>query len=56
MQVNAALNRVFISFPQLNSLVITTNFIDKKSRVREPLFKTNFQLNQLSKVKTKELG
>ena len=56
MKVNAALNRAFISFPQLSSLVTTTNFIDKKSRVREPLFKTNFQLNQLSKTKAKELG
>ena len=56
MKANAALNRAFISFPQLNRLVTTTNFINKKSRVREPLFMTSFQLNQLSKVKTKELG
>jgi len=56
MKVNAALSSAFISFPQLNSLVTTTNFIDKKSRVREPLFKTSFQLSQVSKVKTKELG
>jgi len=56
MKGNAALSRAFISFPQLNSLVTTTNFIDKKFRVREPLSITSFQLNQLSKVKTKELG
>ena len=56
MKGNAGLNRAFISFPQLNRLVTTTNFIDKKTRVGEPLFMTSFQLNQLSKVKTKELG
>jgi len=56
MKANAALSRVFVSFPQLNRLVTTTNFINKKSHVREPLFITSFQLNQLSKVKTKELG
>jgi hypothetical protein len=56
MKGNAALNRAFISFPQLNRLVTTTNFIDKKSHIRELLHKTSFQLNQLSKVKTKELG
>jgi hypothetical protein len=56
MKANAALNRAFISFPQLNRLVTTANSINKKSHVREPLFVTSFQLNQLSKVKTKELG
>lgn len=56
MKGNAALNRVFVSFPQLNRLVTTTNFIDKKAHVRELLFVTSFQLNQLSKLKTKELG
>jgi hypothetical protein len=56
MKANAASNRAFVSFPQLSRLVTTTNFIDKKTRVREPLFVTSFQLNQLSKVKTKELG
>ena len=56
MKGNTALNCAFISFPQLNRLVTTTNFINKKSHVREPLFITSFQLNQLSKVKTKELG
>lgn len=56
MKGNAALNRVFVSFPQLNRLVTTTNFIDKKTHKRELLFTKNFQLNQLSKLKTKELG
>ena len=56
MKGNAALNRVFVSFPQLNRLVTTTNFIDKKTHMRELLFATSFQLNQLSKLKTKELG
>ena len=56
MKGNAALNRVFVSFPQLNRLVTTTNFIDKKTHMREPLYVTSFQLNQLSKLKTKELG
>lgn len=56
MKGNAALNRVFVSFPQLNRLVTTTNFIDKKTHMRELLFVTSFQLNQLSKLKTKELG
>ena len=56
MKANAALSRAFISFPQVNSLVTTTKCIDKKFRVREPLFKTSFQLSQVSKVKTKELG
>ena len=56
MKINAALNRAFISFPQLSRLVTTTNFIDKKTHVREPLFATSFQSNQLSKLKTKELG
>ena len=56
MKGNAALNRVFVSFPQLNRLVTTTNFIDKKTYMRELLFVTSFQLNQLSKLKTKELG
>lgn len=56
MKGNTALNRAFISFPQLNRLVTTTNFIDKKTHMRELLFATSFQLNQLSKLKTKELG
>ena len=56
MKGNTALNRAFLSFPQLNRLVTTTNFIDKKTHMREPLFATSFQLNQLSKLKTKELG
>jgi hypothetical protein len=56
MKGKAALNRVFVSFPQLNRLVTTTNFIDKKAHVRELHFTKNFQLNQLSKLKTKELG
>ena len=56
MKGNTALNRAFISFPQLNRLVTTTNFIDKKTHMRELLFVTSFQLNQLSKLKTKELG
>jgi len=56
MKANAALNRAFISFPQLNNLATTTNFIDKKTHMRELLFVTSFQLNQLSKTKTKELG
>jgi len=56
MKANAALNRVYISFPQVSRLVTTTNFIDKKAHMREPLSITSFQLNKLSKVKTKELG
>ena len=56
MKANAALNRAFISFPQVSRLVTTTNFIDKKTHMRELLFETSFQLNQLSKTKTKELG
>ncbi len=56
MKGNTALNRAFISFPQLNRLVTTTNFIDKKTHMRELLFATSFQSNQLSKLKTKELG
>ena len=56
MKGKAALNRVFVSFPQLNRLVTTTNFIDEKTHMREPLFVTSFQFNQLSKLKTKELG
>jgi len=56
MKGKAALNRAFVSFPQLNRLVTTTNFIDKKAHVRELLFVTSFQSNQLSKLKTKELG
>jgi len=56
MKGKAALNRAFVSFPQLNRLVTTTNFIDKKTHMGELLFATSFQLNQLSKLKTKELG
>jgi hypothetical protein len=51
-----ALNCVFLSFPQLNRLVTTTNFIDKKSHLREQILIRQFKPNQLSKVKTKELG
>ena len=56
MKGNTALNRAFVSFPQSNRLVTTTNFIDKKTHMRELLFATSFQLNQLSKSRTKELG
>lgn len=56
MKGNTALNRAFTSFPQLNRLVTTTNFIDKKSHLREQNLIRGFDLNQLSKVKTKELG
>jgi len=50
------LNCVFLSFPQLNRLVTTTNFIDKKSHLREQVLIRQFKPNQLSKVKMKELG
>ena len=56
MKGNVALNCVFLSFPQLNRLVTTTNFIDKKSRLREQILISQFKPNQLSKVNTKELG
>ena len=56
MKANAALNRAFISFPQLNSLVTTTNLIDKKSHLGEQILIRSFKSNKLSKVKTKELG
>ena len=56
MKGKAALNRAFVSFPQFKHLVTTTNFIDKKTHMRELFFTTSFQLNQLSKLKTKELG
>ena len=56
MKGKAALNRAFVSFPQLNRLVTTTNFIDRKTHMGEPLFVTSFQSNQLSKLTTKELG
>ena len=56
MKGNTALNRAFLSFPQLNRLVTTTNFIDKKSHLREQILVRQFKPNQLSKVKTKELG
>ena len=56
MKANAGLNRAFISFPQLNRLVTTTNLIDKKSHLREQVLIRGFKSNQLSKVKTKELG
>ena len=56
MKGNVALNCVFLSFPQLNRLVTTTNFIDKKSHLREQILIRSFKSNQLSKVKTKELG
>ena len=56
MKGNTALNRAFLSFPQLNRLVTTTNFIDKKSRLREQILISQFKPNQLSKVNTKELG
>ena len=56
MKGKAALNRAFVSFPQLNRLVTTTNFIDKKSHLREQILISQFKPNQLSKVKMKELG
>ena len=56
MKGNTALNRAFISFPQLNRLVTTTNFTDKKSHLKEQILIRSFKSNQLSKVKTKELG
>jgi hypothetical protein len=56
MKGNTALNRAFLSFPQLNRLVTTTNSIDKKSHLREQSLIRQFRPNQLSKVKTKELG
>jgi hypothetical protein len=56
MKGNTALNRAFLSFPQLNRLVTTTNFIDKKSHLREQVLIRQFRPNQLSKVKMKELG
>ena len=56
MKGNTALNCVFLSFPQLNRLVTTTNSIDKKSQLREQILIRQFRPNQLSKVKTKELG
>jgi hypothetical protein len=56
MKGNTALNCAFISFPQLNRLVTTTNFIDKESHLREQILIRSFKSNQLSKVKTKELG
>ena len=56
MKGKAALNWAFVSFPQLNRLVTTTNSIYKKSHLREQILIRQFKLNQLSKVKTKELG
>ena len=56
MKGNTALNRAFLSFPQLNRLVTTTNSIDKKSHLREQVLIRQFRPNQLSKVKMKELG
>jgi len=56
MKGNVVLNCVFLSFPQLNRLVTTTNSIDKKSHLREQILIRQFRPNQLSKVKTKELG
>jgi hypothetical protein len=56
MKGNTALNCAFLSFPQLNRLVTTTNFIDKKSHLKEQILIRSFKSNQLSKVKTKELG
>jgi hypothetical protein len=56
MKGNTALNRAFLSFPQLNRLVTTTNSIDKKSHLREQILIRQFRPNQLSKVKMKELG
>ena len=56
MKGKAALNRVFLFFPQLNRLVTTTNSIDKKFDLREQAVIRLFKSNQLSKVKTKELG
>jgi len=56
MKGKAALNRVFLFFPQLNRLVTTTNSIDKKFDLREQTLLRRFKSNQLSKAKTKELG
>ena len=56
MKGNTALNCAFISFPQLNRLVTTTNSIDKKSHLREQVLIRQFKPNQLSKLKMKELG
>ncbi len=56
MKGNTALNCVFLSFPQLNRLVTTTNSIDKKSHLGEQILIRQFKPNQLSKVKMKELG
>jgi hypothetical protein len=56
MKGNTALNRAFLSFPQLSRLVTTTNFIDKKSHLGEQILIRSFKSNRLSKVKTKELG
>ena len=56
MKGNTALNCAFLSFPQLNRLVTTTNSIDKKSHLRERVLIRQFKPNQLSKVKMKELG
>ncbi len=56
MKGNTALNCAFLSFPQLNRLVTTTNSIDKKSHLREQVLIRQFKPNQLSKLKMKELG
>jgi hypothetical protein len=56
MKGNTALNCAFLYFPQFNRLVTTTNSIDKKSHLREQILIRQFKPNQLSKVKTKELG
>ena len=56
MKGNTALNCVFLSFPQLNLLVTTTNSIDKESHLREQVLIRQFKPNQLPKLKMKELG
>ena len=56
MKCNTALNRAFLSFPQLNRLVTTTNFIDKEFHLGEQVLIRQFKVNQLSNLKTKELG
>jgi len=51
-----ALNWTFLSFPQLNRLVTTTNLMDKKTHQRELFYMDTFKTIQLSKTKIKELG
>ena len=51
MKGNTALNCAFLSFPQLNRLVTTTNSIDKKFHLREQILIRSFKSNQPSKIK-----